>query len=408
MEHQLPILLSGSRFKLAVCGRRWGKTATGLLAVLRGHGSKRGMFPGAIDGARIWWVAPSYTTLEASKIWNDLKRATAGAWVDKSEIHRSITLPGGGSVSVRSADDPDSLRGPGLDGVVLDEAAFLKPEVWHDVLRPALADLGGWSFMLTTPNGKNWLHDTFRKAAGRAEWSRWQLPTWENPLIGPEEIESLKQDLGPRRFSQEIAAQFTEVEGACFPGEYFEDPIWADNWPDHFETSVIAVDPSMGRTDQSDYSAIVFVGLTEGLLYVDSDIERRPPLEIVKDTTKMFDRYLPKVVGVESVGFQAVPATLFDLVAQGSGRLPLPLALITHQSKESKTTRVLRLDPYLDNRQIRLKRTEGNDMLLEQLMMFPNKSYHDDGPDALEMALRLLLHAQTSNEEEREYESVYS
>ena len=119
--HQRPILLSPARFKVVVCGRRWGKTASGLMATVKGHGTYRGQRKGAIDGGRIWWIAPNYGI--ASDIWRDLKRACRDAWIAKNEVERRIELPGGGSVTVKSADNPDSLRGSGLDGVVVDEAA---------------------------------------------------------------------------------------------------------------------------------------------------------------------------------------------------------------------------------------------------------------------------------------------
>lgn len=104
--------------------------------VTRGHGSTRGQLKGAIDGGNIWWVAPSYGV--ASDIWRDLKRACKNAWIDKWEVERRIQFANGGSVTVKSADNPDSLRGSGLDGVVIDEAASIKPEVWQQSIRPAL------------------------------------------------------------------------------------------------------------------------------------------------------------------------------------------------------------------------------------------------------------------------------
>lgn len=118
LPHQLPILLSPARYKVAACGRRWGKTAVGLLSVLRGHGPTRGLRRGALDGGVVWWVAPTYGV--AAKIWRDLKRACRGGWTAKSETEHRIELPGGGCVEVKSADAPDHLRGEGLDGVVLD------------------------------------------------------------------------------------------------------------------------------------------------------------------------------------------------------------------------------------------------------------------------------------------------
>ena len=105
MEHQQRVLLSPKRFKLLACGRRWGKTALGLIAVLVGHGAQRGQYRGALDGGKIWWVAPSYPI--ASEVWRDLKRAVKDIAVRVNEVERRVDLPGGGSVMVKSADNPD-------------------------------------------------------------------------------------------------------------------------------------------------------------------------------------------------------------------------------------------------------------------------------------------------------------
>ena len=90
----------------------------------------------------------------------------------KREKQMRIDLPGGGSITVKSADDPDSLRGVGLDGLVFDEAAFARREAWVNGLRPALADRQGWAVFLSTPCGQNWLHDLFVAAAAAAGLSR--------------------------------------------------------------------------------------------------------------------------------------------------------------------------------------------------------------------------------------------
>lgn len=392
MSHQVPILLNDRRFKLLACGRRFGKTAVGLLACLRGHGPNRGFFRGAIDGGTIWWVAPSYPTIVASNIWDDLKRATRNAWTDKNEIERRIQLPGGGSITIRSADNPDSLRGPGLDGLFIDEAAFLSRSAWTKSLRPALTDKQGWAMLASTPNGQNWLYDLFKDAGTDPLWDRWQLPSWTNPLVTREEMDSVRREIGLIAFAQEHAAQFMEVEGALWSASVFAEHIWADDqWPREFDSSVIAVDPSLGKTEQSDPSAIVFAGFRNGTIWVDCSIERRTPVKLIEDTFFMFDRYRPNAVGIESNGFQEMLQPLFDVKSQQDARPPLPLYMIPNTV--NKQTRIRRLDPYLDTgrKAIKFKSRDSEDCkeMVEQLQMFPNKGYHDDGPDALEMAIRL-------------------
>lgn len=364
-----------------------------MLAALRGHGDCKGRFKGALDGGRIWWVAPNYQQIEASQIWSMLKKACKGCYENghgtKSEVNREITFPGGGSITVRSADGNDSLRGSGLDGAVIDEAAFISRDVWTDSIRPALMDRQGWAIVATTPNGKNWIHDLAIKAPERSDWDYWHEPSWKNPLITSSELEAIRQEIGPRKFAQEVEAQFAKPEGSLWPAEYFESHIWANRWPDKFELSALAIDPSIGNESRdSDYSAIVFCGLSGGTLYVDADIQRRPPGILSEDAVYEYQRWNPTCFGVEVNGFQSVLCTLLDLKRQAANLPPIPVTPITNTEK--KGIRIQRLDPYLDQKKIKLRKTEGCELLLEQLQMFPSKDYHDDGPDALEMAIRLM------------------
>ena len=127
LEHQQPILVDDSRFKLLVCGRRWGKTVLAITATILGHGRGRRL-RGALDGGTIWYIAPTFSM--AMDTWRVIQRVLSPIAVSMSQQQLRLELPGGGSISIKSGDNPDSLRGAGLDGAVLDEAAFLAPEVW--------------------------------------------------------------------------------------------------------------------------------------------------------------------------------------------------------------------------------------------------------------------------------------
>ena len=107
---------SPARFKVLAAGRRWGKTRLGVNECL----------DVASRGGRAWWVAPSYKTSEVG--WRPLRRIGSKIGAEIRKVDRMINLPNGGSVQVRSADDPQSLRGEGLDFVVMDENAFMKEE----------------------------------------------------------------------------------------------------------------------------------------------------------------------------------------------------------------------------------------------------------------------------------------
>ncbi len=356
----------------------------GLIQTISGHGPNR-EFIGAAQGGRIWWVAPSYP-IANEIIWPDLKRACSGAWIEKSEAEHSIRLPGDGVISVKSADNPDSLRGAGLDGLVMDEAAFTKKNVWQEVLRPALSDREGWATFISTPNGMNWFYDLFQLADGAATYERWQQPTADNPCIAASELLAAKKQIGSRAFAQEYEAKFASVAGAEWPAEYFGDHLWAGRWPDAFDISAMACDPSKGR-DHGDYSAIVFVGLSSGLWWIDASVKRRPVERIVTDYLIRYAALRPDFCGCEANSFQ-------DLLAEEMQRqvtannLP-PITVQKLDNRVNKAIRISRIGPYLEQGLLRIRDNEGGRLLVSQLQEFPLGD-HDDGPDALEMALRLV------------------
>jgi hypothetical protein len=128
-----------------------------------------------------------------------------------------LELPGGGEVQVRSADDPDSLRGEGLDLAVLDECAFMKQAAWEEALRPALSDRQGEAVFISTPKGRNWFWRLWQRGiANEQGHEAWQLPTGDNPYIPEGEIEAARLSLPELIFEQEYLAIFLENEGAVF------------------------------------------------------------------------------------------------------------------------------------------------------------------------------------------------
>ena len=194
-----------ARFKVLAAGRRWGKTRLGVNECI----------DVATKGGRAWWVAPSYKTSEVG--WRPLRRMGGKIGAEVRRVDRMINLPGGGSVQVRSADDPDSLRGEGLDFVVLDENAFMKEEAWIEALRPALSDRQGKALFISTPKGHNWFWRLYQRGNnGDGEWTSFHFPTSSNPYIPAEEIEAAKRSLPERIYNQEYLAVFLDDAGGVF------------------------------------------------------------------------------------------------------------------------------------------------------------------------------------------------
>lgn len=200
---QREIFDSPARFRVAACGRRWGKTEDGTTEAI----------VAANQGQVVWWVAPSYPM--AVDVWRNLKTLLNGQW-EKQEQQHTVTSPKGGIIRVRSADNPDSLRGSGLDLAILDEAALMAKVVWLEVIRPALSDREGRALFLSTPKGLfNWFYELFEAGLdpNQPDWSCWNRPTWTNPLIKPEEIERARSSLPEDVFNQEYGAKFTSQAG---------------------------------------------------------------------------------------------------------------------------------------------------------------------------------------------------
>lgn len=173
---------------------------------------------------------------------------------------------------------------------------------------------------------------------------------------------------------------------AEWPEEYFGSHIWADRWPEAFEVVGIGVDPSKGKNaKRGDYSGIVSVGLSGGLLWVDADLERRPTDKIVSDTIAMLGRTRAQVVNFESNGFQEQVAQTFEQACWNAGHVGLAV-MFTENTGNKELRLQWRLGPQLAQKRLRFRDTPGCRLLVSQLKEFP-LGRHDDGPDALEMAI---------------------
>jgi hypothetical protein len=185
-----------------VAGRRFGKTHLALVELLRAAWGK---------GRTAWYIAPSYR--QAKRIaWDRLKQLTEPYWGGKpNETDLSIRLRWGGVIALRGADQYSSLRGNGLDFVVLDEYASMRPECWTEVIRPALADRQGGALFIGTPEGADHLFERFEHAQKDQEWAAFQYTTLQGGNVTAAELASASRELDARLFRQEFEASFEGV-----------------------------------------------------------------------------------------------------------------------------------------------------------------------------------------------------
>lgn len=312
-----------------------------------------------------------------------------------SEFKRSemaVVFSNDAEVLFRSADDPDRLRGPNLSGCWIDEASLCKREV-YDVLIGRLRECGesGWLSATFTPKGRShWTCEVFGK--GAANTALVHAPTRHNPFL-PEGFEAqLREQYAGLLADQELEGLFVDVAGAEWPGTYFPAWSWFDDWPKTgVVTRVLALDPSKGKSDRTgDYSAYVRADLTtDGHVWIDADLRRRPSTQIVRDGLDHYWAFDPSAIVVETNQFQELLIHDFARVAR-EHNVRLPLYGIVNS--EPKVVRIRRIGPYLARGELRFRaQSPGAEMLVDQLRAFP-EGEHDDGPDALEMALRMLAH----------------
>ena len=199
-----------ARFRVVVAGRRFGKT----------HLSIRELCYHAKDpGKDVWYVAPTYK-MARQIVWRKLKNKLQDLnWVAKTnETELTIILINGSTIALKGADNYDSLRGVGLDFIVLDEFADIDPEAWYETLRPTLSDKGGKALFIGTPKGiGNWAYEIYQNTQDdSANWQSFSYTTLDGGQVPQEEIDQARKDLDERTFRQEYMATFETFSGRIY------------------------------------------------------------------------------------------------------------------------------------------------------------------------------------------------
>ena len=374
---QQEVMASEARFKCIAAGRRTGKSYLAAISlILAALNEKEG---------KVFYVA---TTQGQARdvMWHSIFDI-AGDIIERSHVNNlEITLAGGNTIFLKGADRPDTLRGVSLKHLVLDEYAFMKPDVWEAILRPALADRKGSMMAIGTPEGRNHFYELFTGADEWPDWDNFHYTSFDNPLVDPAEIEHARQTLPAFAFQQEFMASFDARTSGNFNPDNFD---YYDKKPPEGQ-HYIAVDlagfkmQGQRRAKKRDNSAIACVNVcNDGNWYVEEIIYGQWSLEeTVQRIFSAVEKYRPYRIGIErGIAQQAVMSPLQDVMRRTSRMFHVEL--LTHGNKNKENRILWALAGRFENGLIHLKKADWNDAFVDEAANFPSTLVHDDLLDAL-------------------------
>lgn len=213
-----------ARFKVIVWHRRAGKTVATINHLIRDALTTNQRM------ARFMYVAPTYK--QAKKLaWDYLKFYTApihDRGTNESELR--VDFGNGARIQLAGADNPDSLRGEGYSGIVMDEYAQMPPSLWRQVIRPALADRKGWAIIMGTPKGRNAFCDLYENAMWGfplPSGERYRDPDWwgdmrkasETKILPDAELAAARREMSPEEYEQEFECSFQAALAGAYYGK---------------------------------------------------------------------------------------------------------------------------------------------------------------------------------------------
>jgi hypothetical protein len=288
------------RFKVVAFGRQAGKS----------YYAKRSALDKAINKhARVMIVFPAIPT--ARQHWNEmtglLRRAKFPCKI--REASKEIHFPGGGFIMVRSAQEPDNLRGATLDYLILDEAAFYPAGeyLWWGILLPMVTASRGDVLIISTPNGKNWFYRLWLLGQPNTElglltrdpyYKSWQMPAWESPYQDLDLLAQIKATMPEIRYREEYGAEFLGSVGGVFVGT--EEVALSAFLSTPLPGSVYAAGVDWGSTHDFTVFA-VFDYYTRKLVFIER-FTGTGVIETIHRIVKLIRLWNPKVTHIEKNG----------------------------------------------------------------------------------------------------------
>ena len=377
---QQEVWADDTRFKIVAAGRRTGKSRLAAwLLIVNALQTERG---------QVFYVAP--TQGQARDIMWQTLLELGNPVITGSHINNlQIKLVNGATISLKGADRPETMRGVSLKFLVLDEYADMKPDVFEQILRPALADQKGCAMFIGTPMGRNHFYELYKYAdLGDDEtYKAWHFTSYDNPILDPNEIDTAKKSMSSYAFRQEFMASFEARGSEMFKEDWVKFDESGIDEGDYYIAIDLAgfeeVNKKRTKNTKLDETAIAVVKVNPNGWYVENIIHGRWTLD--ETAAKIFQAvrdYKPVSVGIEKgIAKQAVMSPLLDL--QRRYGTFFRVEELTHGNKK-KTDRVMwALQGRFENGFVTLSRGEWNARFLDQLFQFPDPLTHDDLVDAL-------------------------
>lgn len=291
--------LEATRFCVLVAHRRFGKTVLAVNHLIKMAWLCQKTQP------RFAYIAP-FRNQAKVVAWDYLKRYTkncAGRKINESEL--SVTIPGpdgGAKIRIFGADNPDALRGQYFDGVVLDEVAQMKSDVWDEIIQPALADRCGWTLFIGTPKGINLFSSLYyqaleRQGKGDPDWAAFSFDCYHTAALPAERIEEMKAGMSEAKFRQEMLCDFAAstddtlipLDVAMAAMDRNPDPKLAAQWP-----LVIGVDVARFGDD-----ATVFFGRRGRMAYEPVVLTQLSNVEVAHRLVNFIHEQKPRAVCID-------------------------------------------------------------------------------------------------------------
>lgn len=316
--NQQTILDSEVRFRVVMCGRRFGKSELSQIEIVTN----------AIVGQRVAYITPTYNL---AKTFFDKLSAALPFPNNRTEL--TIQFPNGGNVQFFTGERLDNLRGRKYHLVVVDEASFIPnlEDGWLNSIRPTLTDYKGRALFLSTPKGKNYFFSLFNKGKnGEPGWESFQFTTYDNPWIDSYEVDEARRGLPDVVFEQEYMANPAENAANPFGLAYIRQCTYEIS---QSPPAVFGID----LAKSVDWTVIIGLDRNGSVCYFDrfqkdwrqtkQTIKQLPRVPMLIDSTGVGDPV------VEDLANDGVPATGFKFSNVGKQQIMLNLVTAVQQRR---------------------------------------------------------------------------